>query len=90
MSKTEESTSRKKGGFIVGATIGAVAGLLCAPRPGKETRAQWFGSADMGAQKDRLMQAFGAGKESAGDQSEVLRRKIEETRARLREQMDQE
>ena len=31
---------------------------------------------------------MGAGKESAADQSEALKRKIEETRARLREQMD--
>jgi len=90
VSKVEESTSRKKGGFIVGAALGVAAGLLFAPRPGRETREQWFGGADLGAQKDRLLQAVGAGKEQAGDQSEALRRKIEETRARLREQMDQE
>jgi gas vesicle protein len=84
------STSRKKGGFIIGAVVGAAVGVLFAPRPGRETREQLFGSADLAGQKDRLLQAVGAGKESAGDQSEALRRKIEETRARLREQMDRE
>jgi hypothetical protein len=32
--------------------------------------------------------AIGAGKDSAADQSEALRRKIDETRERLRAQMD--
>ena len=89
MSSEEKSTSRKKGGFLVGAIVGAAVGVLFAPRPGKETREQLF-SGDLGAQKERLVKALGAGKESAEDQSEALRRKIEETRARLREQMDQE
>ncbi len=89
MSKEETSASRKKGGFLVGAIAGAAVGVLFAPRPGKETREQLFGG-DLGGQKDRLVKAFGAGKESAEDQSEALRRKIEETRARLRQQMDQE
>ncbi len=89
MSKEEKSTSVKKGGFLIGAVVGAAIGVLFAPRPGKETREQLFGG-DMGAQKDRLVKALGAGKESAEDQSEALRRKIEETRARLRRQMDEE
>lgn len=89
MSSEEKSVSRKKGGFLVGAVVGAAVGILFAPRPGKETREQLF-SGDLGAQKERLVKALGAGKESAEDQSEALRRKIEETRARLREQMDQE
>jgi gas vesicle protein len=81
-----QAKSRKKGGFIIGAAIGVIAGLLLAPRPGKETREKWLGGG-LGAQADRLKTALGAGKESAGDQSDALRRKIEETRARLREQM---
>jgi gas vesicle protein len=88
VSNEEKSASRKKGGFLVGAIVGAAVGVLFAPRAGKETREQLFG--DVGAQKERLVKALGAGKESAEDQSEALRRKIEETRARLREQMDQE
>ena len=34
---------RRRGGFVVGAVAGAVAGLLLAPRSGKETRAQLLG-----------------------------------------------
>jgi gas vesicle protein len=77
-----------KGGFLIGAVTGVVAGLLLAPRSGRETRRQLFGEAGIGAQVDRIKGAIGAGKDSAADQNEALRRKIEETRARLRSQMD--
>ena len=66
---------------------GAVAGLLLAPRSGKETRAQLLGEGGFGGQVDRVRGALGAGKDSAADQSEALRRKIEETRERLRQQV---
>ena len=89
MSNEEQGTSGKRGGFVVGAVVGAALGVLFAPRPGKETREQLIGG-DLGGQKDRLVKAVGAGRQSAEDQSEALRRKIEETRARLRQQMDQE
>ena len=71
-----KTTARRKrrGGFIFGALAGAVAGLMLAPRSGKETRSQLKG-------------ALGAGKDSAADQSEALKRKIEETRERLRQQV---
>ena len=62
-------------------------GLLLAPKTGKETREQLFGGA-ASTSRSRLKDAVGAGKESAADQNETLRRKIEETRERLREQMD--
>ena len=42
----------------------------------------------IGGQVDRIKGAIGAGKDSAADQNEALRRKIEETRERLRSQMD--
>jgi hypothetical protein len=77
-----------KGGFLFGAVAGVVAGLLLAPRSGRETREQLFGQAGFGGQVDRIKGAIGAGKDSAADQNEALRRKIEETRARLRSQMD--
>jgi gas vesicle protein len=77
-----------KGGFLVGAIAGVVAGLLLAPRSGKETREQLFGEGGFGKQVDRIRGAIGAGKDSAADQNEALRRKIEETRARLRSQME--
>ena len=84
----KRTTGRKRrGGFLVGAVAGAVIGLLLAPRSGKEMRAQLFGEGGIGGQVDRLKGAVGAGKDSAADQSEALKRKIEETRERLRRQM---
>jgi gas vesicle protein len=78
---------KRRGGFIFGALAGAAAGLMLAPRSGKETRAQLFGEGGLGAQVDRVKGAVGAGKDSAADQSEALKRKIEETRERLRRQV---
>jgi gas vesicle protein len=60
---------------------------MLAPKSGKETRAQLFGEGGLGDQVDRVKGALGAGKESAADQSEELKRKIEETRERLRRQV---
>ncbi len=77
-----------KGGFVFGAIAGVVAGLLLAPKSGRETREQLFGEGGIGKQVDRVRGAIGAGKDSAADQNEALRRKIAETRARLRSQMD--
>ena len=79
---------RRRGGVLIGVAIGAVAALLLAPKSGKETRDQLFGQGGLGSQVDRLKGAVGAGKDSAADQNEALRRKIEETRERLRAQMD--
>lgn len=89
--KKRASRRKRRGGFLFGAIAGAVAGLLLAPRSGNETRAQLFGAKDgFGGQVDRLKGALEAGKEQAADQSEVLRRKIETTRERLRREMDSE
>jgi gas vesicle protein len=79
---------KARGGLVVGIVAGAVAGLLLAPKSGKETREQLFGQGGIGGQVDRIRGAIGAGKDSAADQNEALRRKIEETRERLRSQMD--
>lgn len=95
MSKRKEKKSKKRGGFIAGALIGGAIALLAAPVTGKETRAKLkdalggSGGFDFRAQADKLKDAMGAGKESAADQSEALKRKIEETRSRLRQQMDE-
>jgi len=88
--RAEKKTGRRKrrGGLLFGLVAGAVAGLLLAPKSGKETRQQLLGDGGIGAQVDRIKGAIGAGKDSAGDQNEALRRKIEETRERLRNQMD--
>ena len=88
--KAEKKAAKRKhrGGFLVGAIAGAAIGLLLAPKTGKETRSQLFGEGGIGSQVDRLKGAVGAGKDSAAGQSEALKRKIEETRERLRRQMD--
>jgi gas vesicle protein len=78
----------KRGGFLLGALVGVTAGLLLAPKSGRATREQLFGQGGIGSQVDRIKGAIGAGKDSAADQNEALRRKIEETRERLRAQMD--
>lgn len=90
MGKADSDTKKgavRRGGFIVGAALGVVAGLLLAPRSGREMRARLFGEGGLREQVERLRAAVGAGRESAADQSEALRRKIEETRERLRRQM---
>jgi gas vesicle protein len=85
-----DKASKKKRGFLLGALVGAAAGLLLAPRTGKETRDQLFGGGlDAEAQKERLREAMGAGRKSAAEASEGLKQKIEETRARLRDQMSE-
>jgi gas vesicle protein len=86
--KAAKAGGKKSGGFLFGAAVGAVAGLLLAPKSGKETRQQLLGAGGIGAQVDRIKGAIGAGKGSAADQNEALKRKIEETRERLRSQMD--
>lgn len=80
--------TKRRGGLLFGVVVGAVGGLLLAPKSGRETRQQLFGQGGIGAQVDRIKGAIGAGKDSAADQNEALRRKIEETRERLRSQMD--
>ncbi len=76
------------GGFLFGAVVGAVTGLLVAPKAGKETRAQLFGEGVLGAQADRLKGLLGGGLCAGADQDEELERKIEETRERLRSEID--
>lgn len=93
--KAAKKAARKhRGGFLFGALIGGVVALLTAPKTGKEMREKIKagvsgGGFDFKSQADKLMDAVGAGRESAADQSEALKRKIEETRSRLREQMDE-
>ena len=83
---TEASQRKRRGGFIFGMVAGVTAGLLLAPKSGKETRQQLLGEGGLSQQVERLRSAVGAGKESAAGQSESLKRKIEETRERLRQQ----
>jgi len=80
----------KLAGFVVGAVIGAGVAVLLAPKTGKEMRNQLFTGTDWNEQKDRIVGAVNAGREQAMGRSDDLKRKIEETRARLRKQMEEE
>lgn len=78
----------KMGGFVFGAALGAGLGVLLAPKTGKEMRNMLFaGGGSWPEQRDRLKDAVSAGKDSALGRSDDLKRKIEETRERLRAQM---
>ncbi len=78
-------------GFLFGAAVGATVAVLLAPKTGKEMRNQVFaGGVDWNEQKDRIVDAVNAGKEQATTRSDDLKRKIEETRDRLRQQMAEE
>lgn len=80
---------RARGGVVFGFAAGVVVGVLLAPKSGREIREQVFGSAGVGGHVTRLRGALGVGGDPA-DQNEALRRKIEETRERLRRQMDED
>jgi gas vesicle protein len=78
---------KRRGGFMFGLFAGAMAGLLLAPKSGRETREQLVAQLGIGEQVERVRGAIGAGKDSAADQSDALKHKIEETRERLRSQL---
>ena len=80
----------KLAGFVFGAALGAGVAVLLAPKTGKEMRNQLFTGTDWNDQRERLTGAVSAGKEQAMGLSDDLKRKIEETRARLRKQMEDE
>ena len=75
-------------GFVFGAIVGAGVAVLLAPKTGKEMRNQLFTGTDWDAQRARLTEAVSAGRDQAMGRSDDLKRKIEETRARLRKQME--
>ena len=78
----------KLAGFVLGAAVGATIAALLAPKTGKEMRNQLFTGTDWDEQRQRLTEAVSAGREQAMGRSDDLKRKIEETRARLRKQME--
>ena len=72
---------------MIGASVGAIAGLLLAPRTGKETRARMFGERfDLGEQGKRWQETTDGNRDLAEESAQDLKRKIDETRERLRRQ----
>ncbi|HMK93409.1 MAG TPA: YtxH domain-containing protein [Thermoleophilia bacterium] len=80
----------KLAGFVLGAAVGAGIAVLLAPKTGKEMRNQLLTGTDWDEQRQRLTDAVSAGREQAMGRSDDLKRKIEETRARLRKQMEEQ
>jgi gas vesicle protein len=84
------------GAFLLGGLMGAILGLLFAPRSGAETREmlseranEYWGQAEemYAAGKERIGEAVDTGMNTAGEKSEELRAKINEARSRLQEQV---
>lgn len=84
------------GAFLLGGMLGAILGLMFAPRSGEETREMltekaneyWGQAGEMYATGvDKVSGAVDAGKVTAEEKSEQLRAKIDDARARLQEQV---
>ncbi len=85
------------GAFLLGGAIGAVLGLLFAPRPGKETREMLADSAQKywGDGKEfyetgvaKVGDLYSSGRDMATERAEELRGKIDAARDRLKDQVD--
>ncbi len=85
------------GAFILGGAIGAVLGLLFAPRSGKESREMLSGAAEKywGEGKElyetgvsKVTEVYESGREVATEKADELRVKIDAARDRLKEQVE--
>ena len=93
--------TRKRGRFstfIIGSTLGAVAGMLFAPKKGEELREDirkrteeltQQGREAYDAQRTKITTAIETGKEGANKRMDDIRERVEDTRKRLQEQVDE-
>jgi len=88
---------KKVTAFIYGALLGAVAGVLWAPRSGKETRELLKQKADelieqglenYESQRERLLDTIESSRKSVLERSEELKQRIQEAREKIMEQVD--
>lgn len=93
--------ARKRGRFsifVIGSALGAIAGLLFAPKKGEEMREDIKRRTDdlmkqgrdaYDTQREKITSAIETGKTSAGEKADNIRDRIEDTRKRLQEQVDE-
>ncbi|MCE5203940.1 MAG: YtxH domain-containing protein [Coriobacteriales bacterium] len=85
------------GAFILGGVVGAVLGLLFAPRSGRESREliavkakdYWGeGREFYETGREKVTEVYSTGRDKATETAEELKVKLDAARARLREQVD--
>jgi gas vesicle protein len=85
------------GAFLLGGVIGAVLGLLFAPRSGRETREMiseraqdyWGEGVELyETGRTKVTDMYHSGAETVSEKSEELRAKIDDARDRLKEQVE--
>lgn len=83
--------------FVTGGLIGAIIGILFAPKTGQETRDDLKKRADelmeqsretYETQRERVLEVVDAGKDTAVQRTEELKAKISDTRDKLKAQVD--
>lgn len=72
--------------FMLGLGMGATAGILLAPKPGKEIRQELFGGGSGDSMAEPGTESMAPGE--PGESAEDLKEKIEETRARLKAEIE--
>lgn len=72
--------------FVLGLGVGTAAGVLLAPKSGKEIRRELFGGGSTDITEEPGMEMMAA--PEANESAEDLKERIEETRARLKAEIE--